>query len=554
MAQYKNPAIKQLKDQQVRYTPRDIRLKQIAQAEKLLNDLDVNRDYPYQELCFQITSFRSEMYPDLVVKGRDVAHDLRLFVEDLSDSADIPVETLSEKVLTVEELSKQFNVSTKTVDRWRSRGLVSRRFLIGNRKRVGFLRSSVEAFVRKYAAEIERGSKFSQLTDIERNEVIRRARRLARAGGSPTEVIRRVARKARRSVETIRYTIRNHDKEHPESAIFPHAFTLLSEEYKREIYRGFRRGISAEQLAERFGRTKASIYRIVTEIRAKRLLDHPIEFIYHKSFEQSGAAVLILGPEQSANRWTSQIKPPPDLPPYLAELYEIPLLTKEQEVYLFRKMNFLKFCAARLRDQLDVSRARTRVMDQIESLLRQALDVKNRLIRSNLRLVVSIAKRHVMPNSNFFEMVSDGNMSLIRAIEKFDFSRGNKFSTYATWAIMKNFARSIPAEHSHQDRYRSVAADFFIASPDARGDQFEQLRTNQRQREAIIGMLEELTEREREIINSRFGLTLGMEPQTLEEVGSRFGVTKERIRQLEARALGKMRKIVQERRLDIPGL
>ena len=64
--------------------------------------------------------------------------------------------------------------------------------------------------------------------------------------------------------------------------------------------------------------------------------------------------------------------------------------------------------------------------------------MKNQIIRSNLRLVVSIAKRHVGPSNNFFELVSDGNMSLIRAVEKFDYSRGNKFSTYASWAIMKN--------------------------------------------------------------------------------------------------------------------
>ncbi|MBI5759278.1 MAG: sigma-70 family RNA polymerase sigma factor [Planctomycetales bacterium] len=554
MAHYKNPAIRQLKDQQVRYAPLDVRLEQTKQAERLLNELDPSQEYRYQELCYQITSCRSEMYPDLVVNGQDAAHDLRLFVEDLSDSADIPAESSPEKVLTVEELSKRFNVSTKTVDRWRSRGLVSRRFVFGNRKRIGFLLSSVDNFVRKYGAEIERGSRFSQLTDEERIQVIRRARRLARAGGNPSEVVRRVARILNRSAETIRYTIKNHDLDHPAAAIFPLAMKLLSEEGKREIFRSIRRGISADRLAKQFGRTKASIYRIVTEVRVRRLIDHPIEFIYHSSFEQSGAAAIILGIEPTPKVATSNVRPPPDLPPYLAEMYQVSLLTKEQEVYLFRKMNFLKFCAARLRDQLDVSRARNRDMNQIESLLRQALEVKNRLIRSNLRLVVSIAKRHVLPNANFFEMVSDGNMSLIRAIEKFDFSRGNKFSTYATWAIMKNFARSIPAEHSHQDKYRTGTDEFFLSSPDARGDHFGQLLTNQRQREAIVGILDELNEREREIIRFRFGLDCGAEPQTLEMVGARFGVTKERIRQLEVRALDKMRRIVQERHLDIPGV
>ena len=72
------------------------------------------------------------------------------------------------------------------------------------------------------------------------------------------------------------------------------------------------------------------------------------------------------------------------------------------------------------------------------------------------------------PGTNFFEMVSDGNMSLIRAIEKFDYTKGNKFSTYATWAIMKNFARSIPAEHTLLDRFRTGNDEVFQRRPSAR--------------------------------------------------------------------------------------
>src|SRR4029077_16389409 len=125
MPNYKNPAIRQLKEQQVRYAPRDVRLEQIDKAERLLEELDLARqDYRYQDLCFRITAYRPEMYPDLIVTGEDAAHDLRLFIEDLSDSADIKAESLPEQVLTVEDVSKRFKVSTKTVDRWRNRGLV----------------------------------------------------------------------------------------------------------------------------------------------------------------------------------------------------------------------------------------------------------------------------------------------------------------------------------------------------------------------------------------------------------------------------------------------
>ena len=151
-------------------------------------------------------------------------------------------------------------------------------------------------------------------------------------------------------------------------------------------------------------------------------------------------------------------------PPELASLYETPLLNKEQEQHLFRKMNFLKHKANRLRARLDPARARNQELKAIEDLQNQANAIKDQLISSNMRLVVAIAKRHAAQTDNFFELLSDGNMSLIRAVEKFDYSRGNKFSTYASWAIMKNFARSIPEEKRRRERYVTGHEEMFEAA------------------------------------------------------------------------------------------
>ncbi len=552
---YLNPAIRQLRDQLVRFAPKEKKLEQVDQAERLLTELRAERDYTYEYLCYRITKYRPESYPDLRLSGKEARHDLRLFVEDLSDSANVPAEDAGERVLTVEELSKQFRVSTKTISRWRGQGLVSRRFVFDGRKRVGFLASSVERFVEKNQDRVRRGAQFSQLTGEERRRLIDRARRLAHAGGCPSEITRRLSRSSGRSVETIRYTLRQFDHDNPGLAIFPDHSGPLREETRRKIYQQFRRGESSETLARRFCRTKTSVYRIIGEMRARRIMELPLDHIPNDNFarirsEKQAREVLGSGPP--GEPLPKKPRLPSGLPPYLASLYEVPLLTREQEVHLFRKMNYLKYKAGKLREDLDPLRSKSGLMDQIEKLYDESVSVKNEIIAANLRLVVSIAKRHVGPGENFFELVSDGNISLIRAVEKFDFARGNKFSTYASWAIMKNFARTIPDEHRRRDRFRTSHGEMFGTTEDVRTDQYE-LETAQVQRESQIGrILERLDEREQKIIISRFGLSPGHEPLTLKEVGAEMGVTKERIRQIEARALSKLRRAVQEEKIEIP--
>ena len=219
---YQNATLKQLRDQQVRFAPRDKKIEQVNRAERLLTELDKNRTYTYEYLCFRVTDFRPTANAAALIPGQDAIHDLRLFVEDVSDAANLPVEDAGEPVHTVEELSKMFNVSTKTISRWREQGLVSRRFIYeGRRKRVGFLRSSVERFVNSNHERVKRGERFSQLTDEERRDIVDRARRLVQAGGCPSEVARRIAKHMNRSVETVRYTLKQFDQQHPDQAVFP---------------------------------------------------------------------------------------------------------------------------------------------------------------------------------------------------------------------------------------------------------------------------------------------------------------------------------------------
>jgi RNA polymerase primary sigma factor len=331
-----------------------------------------------------------------------------------------------------------------------------------------------------------------------------------------------------------------------------HRARLLDEAAKGQIYRQSLRGVPAEALAKQMGRGRVEIEQVINEMRARRLLETRLEFIADESFDAPGATEEILGPDPVADQAASprRGRAPEGLPPYLASLYDVPLLTPEQERHLFRKMNYLKYRAHQLREQLDPTRARTEEINAIEWLQEEALAVKNQIIRANLRLVVSVAKRHVGPSNNFFELVSDGNMSLIRAVEKFDYARGNKFSTYASWAIIRNFIRTIPEENHRRDRFITGHEDMFEAAADTRTDEREYESHHRRHQETVEGLLGRLSDRERRILTSRFGLG-GATEQTLEQLGHELGVTKERVRQLEAKAREKLRKIAIEEKLDL---
>lgn len=554
MVAYKSPSIRDLA-KQLTFAPDAVRLQMIDRAERLVSILDPKKKYPYEFICYQVTGYRPRTTVLEAIDGELLRQDLVRMIETLSDSMDLKADGLAEKVLTIEELAGRFKVSTKTISRWRKAGLVSRRLVFGDgKKRVGFLESSVANFATHNNERIEAASGFTQLTPEEKREIIRRARRLSHyCHCCLYEVSKRIARRMGRAIETVRYTIKAYDDTHPDLKLFPNATEQLNERDREMLFRAFRRGVSVHALAKRYCRTRSSVYRIINEMRVEHLLREPTECIFSAEFDAPEAAAKVLGPEPPEPE-KKLPKPPPGLPIYLRTLYRTPLLTKDQETYLFRKYNYLKYRAQKLKEKLQRARSPlSREIEDVERLLAQANEVKNRLVKANLRLVVNIAKRHVGSSSNFFELISDGNISLMRAVEKFDYGRGFKFSTYASWAIIKNYARTIPQENYRMDRFVTGKDELLdLAGETGRGGGSEDGITelDDSVKQSIEQVLHKLTPREREVIERRFGLGESMGPQTLQEVGQKFGVTKERVRQIETRALDKLRHMIDKDTLE----
>jgi len=280
---------------------------------------------------------------------------------------------------------------------------------------------------------------------------------------------------------------------------------------------------------------------------------------------------------------------------YLREIGRVPLLTAEDEVELAKAIEAGLFAEEKLGGGFPILGA---VHGDLELLVGEGVRAKQRLIEANLRLVVSIAKRYIGRGLVFLDLIQEGNLGLIRAVEKFDYTRGYKFSTYATWWIRQAITRAIADQartirvpvhmvetinklarvqrQLHQELGREATADEIAAEMGLEPERVAEIQRIAQEpvslqspigeEESDLGdfiedadavvpieaaafimlqdqlerVLEELAEREQRIIQLRFGLTDG-HPRTLEEVGREFGVTRERIRQIESKTLAKLR-------------
>lgn len=547
MQGYKNELIGELA-RQLSAGPMRLRKGYVDSAAALLGIIEPHTDYPYEFIVYRLTGYRSRRRgPAKPVSDQDLMPDLQRLILDVCESFDLRVADYGEAAFDTPMLAGKFGVSTKTIRRWRKNGLVARRLVFENgKKRIAFLESSIRAFAKRRRRLILRSARFTRLTKSERSSIIRQARRMvARSGCRLMEVSKRLSARTGRAPETIRYTIRNHDRRKPAEAVFSRHVSPLDQRAREVIYRCFLNGVSVRSLAQRYERTCGSIYRIVNEMRARQLLDRKIDYIYNPQFDLPGADDLILAEPPAENAaGVKKIRAPKGLPPYLASLYEIPLMTPEKERWAFRKYNYLKFRADHLRKELDVNRVKSTLVRRIERLLAQAQVVKNQIIRANLRLVVSIARRHLHGSQTLFELVSDGNISLMRAVEKFDYSRGFKFSTYASWAIMKNFARSVPKERYRLDRFVTGAEEVMdiiggLDGYDPHACTLSELR------DSLEVVLAQLSANERSIVVGHFGLNSAGRTRTLEQIGRQMGISKERVRQIERGAIEKLRSMLQ---------
>ncbi len=346
-----------------------------------------------------------------------------------------------------------------------------------------------------------------------------------------------------------------------------------------------------------------------TDAVYQRLIDLGVDVVedevIEEEEEEEEAAEAVPAPDADEDRVRARrevdmaLKAPTNDPVrmYLKEIGRVALLTAQEEVSLAKRIEAGVFADERLEREAETLTDDERI--EVRWVSADGARAKRHLVEANLRLVVSIAKRYVGRGMAFLDLIQEGNLGLIRAVEKFDYTKGYKFSTYATWWIRQAITRAIADQARTiripvhmvetinkllriqrqllQDLGREPTADEIAEQMELPPEKVREIQKISQEpvsletpigeeedshlgdfiedseavvplerasfrllQEQLESVLHTLSEREKEVIRLRFGLVDG-QPCTLEEVGKKFGVTRERIRQIESKTLSKLR-------------
>ena len=286
-------------------------------------------------------------------------------------------------------------------------------------------------------------------------------------------------------------------------------------------------------------------------LRAERFVTTEIQFMPNPSFPTTDEASEA---DRSNLLCTSlnRVRKPKlctDMPAHLARLCEAELLSACQERELFKSMNYLKYKANALRSAIDPNDVDVEKLETAEQLLADATAIRDRIVQANTRLVMSVVKKFVSPQHPFDDMFSDGIETLIGAVDKFDYDRGFRFSTYAYRSIARSAYRTIKNRQKEQARYVSSGDEVFDVSDEGKVGFFNE-RTWDTLRGVIVKLLGQLDPREQFIIRGRYTLGDDQKKRTFQSLADELGVSKERTRQLEQRAMVKLRTMAADCRLE----
>jgi len=529
---------------ELRFSPLKQRRLQISRLEHLIRDVGPGRKYPENFVVYRLTLFKPE--PNgRSCDGEELKADLITLLDHLSGTLDVRVrKKQAAGLLTLDQIRNAYDVSAKALAEWRRQGLLTRRYVFPDgAQRSAADRAHAEAFV----ASLGQGPMYQiRVPNAKQAELIlSEARALAKEGNvSMPEAVRRLAAKLDLPPRLVRHALRSHELAEPEDPLFPRSGVPLDAAKRRELLAAHQAGRAQAEIARAVGIGRRRVAAYLKTLRAEKLLHVDVEYRYDPLFDAPDADARILNDAALDHPGYKPKKAAEGVVPYFVDLSHLPPLAHDEETALFRKYNYIKYRFAGLRDSLRPSEGEDpKLLARLETLGAEASACRERLVEANLRLVVKLARQHAGRLVRIDALISEGNLTLLKAVEKFDFARGTRFSTYATWCVVKRFARVVPEENYAIQAFTMGADEIIEVQPDKSVSELERRENLAHIRSELGKALGSLTGREREILVRRFGLS--GPPQTLEDIGKVLGITRERVRQLETRALRRAAALIQ---------
>ncbi|REK15570.1 MAG: RNA polymerase subunit sigma-70 [Planctomycetota bacterium] len=283
--------------------------------------------------------------------------------------------------------------------------------------------------------------------------------------------------------------------------------------------------------------------------RIDRLRSMEIKFIDNPEFSDETQARQILREPLDALA-VAESHAPQSMPAHLSRLCETTLIGPDEERRLFRRMNFLKYKAKQDVDRLTSGDAPSAILERTEAYLDEARAIRDHIVQGNMRLVMSIVKKFVTPQQSFDELLSEGTFTLMQAVEKFDYDRGFRFSTYAYRSITRAAYRRILDGNKESSRFVSGGSELVNELASDRPQSQARDRAKAQAHRILRELLPALDRREQFVIRSRYALGSHRKIRPFRYLAERLGISKERARQLERRGLSKLKKLAAEKHAD----